>query len=68
MMTSLYTKYLQVWGYEPMRVHDNVSIPWSNVADMNITADQLISCAIDNSKVTVWVVDIPVSCRRKTTH
>ncbi|PRP86000.1 katanin p80 WD40-containing subunit B1 isoform 1 [Planoprotostelium fungivorum] len=57
-LLSAYEDSLKVWGYEPSRLYDNVSVPWNNVHDINITADQLIGCAMTASNVSVWVVDV----------
>ena len=44
-----------------MRCLDNVHVNWKDVADLNITADQLIAASIVQTSVVIWVVNLQVS-------
>jgi hypothetical protein len=43
--------YPQVWEWEPSSLYDTVPVNWSKLADVNITADQLVGCTFDKQQV-----------------
>ena len=49
---------LRVYGWEPARVHDSLSMFWGKVADMTVASNQLIGASFQHTNVSVWVVDI----------
>ncbi|KAK9823394.1 hypothetical protein WJX72_002455 [[Myrmecia] bisecta] len=49
---------LRVWGWEPVKQHDFVEVPWTKVADLSLRDDKLIGCSFNTCFVGVWVVDL----------
>jgi katanin p80 WD40 repeat-containing subunit B1 len=50
---------LRVWQWEPEnRCLDVVPVKWGHVMDTNITADQYVACAVEESFVTIWVMSL----------
>ena len=41
----IFSPYHQVHGWEPVALHDNLSLQWGRVADMAVYNDQLVSCS-----------------------
>ncbi|XKL61615.1 hypothetical protein PGB90_001448 [Kerria lacca] len=59
---------LKVYGWEPARVFDTVTIGWGKVQDMASTQDQLIGASFNLTRVLICVVDInKVSCSPTST-
>lgn len=49
---------LKVYGWEPARIFDTVTIGWGKVQDMASTQDQLIGASFNLTRVLICVVDI----------
>uniref|UniRef100_A0A672ZMK2 Katanin p80 WD40 repeat-containing subunit B1 n=1 Tax=Sphaeramia orbicularis TaxID=375764 RepID=A0A672ZMK2_9TELE len=52
------TDSLRVYGWEPDRCFDTVSVGWGNVSDLSICSQQLISVSHQLSTVSSYVVDL----------
>ncbi|KAM9301969.1 katanin p80 WD40 repeat-containing subunit B1 [Gastrophryne carolinensis] len=49
---------LRVYGWEPERCFDTVSVPWGKVSDLSICNSQLIGVSIAQTNVSSFVVDL----------
>lgn len=49
---------LKVYGWEPARIFDTVTIGWGKVQDMATAQDQLIGASFSTTQVLICVVDI----------
>ncbi|CAI5951666.1 unnamed protein product [Closterium sp. NIES-65] len=49
---------LQVWGWEPVRCFDTVSVGWSKVADVSIHDGRLYGASFSHTCVSLWHVDL----------
>ncbi|KAJ7383140.1 Katanin p80 WD40 repeat-containing subunit B1 [Desmophyllum pertusum] len=49
---------MRVYGWEPVRCYDSVSLAWGKVADIAISSSQLIGASYHQTNVAVWVVDL----------
>lgn len=49
---------MRIYGWEPVRCYDSLSLAWGKVADMAISSSQLIGASFHQTNVSVWVVDL----------
>jgi len=50
---------LRVWGWEPVRCHEQAEVRWSKLADMCVApGNQLVAGSIKEAVVTVWQADL----------
>ena len=50
---------LKVWGWEPVRCHEQMQMRWSRLADMCVSpGEQLLAGSVRDSMVTVWNVNL----------
>ncbi|CAI5526707.1 unnamed protein product, partial [Closterium sp. Naga37s-1] len=49
---------LKVWGWEPVRCFDTVSVGWSKVADVSIHGGRLYGASFSHTCVSLWHVDL----------
>ncbi|CAI5982408.1 unnamed protein product [Closterium sp. NIES-65] len=49
---------LKVWGWEPVRCFDTVSVGWSKVADVSIHDGRLYGASFSHTCVSLWHVDL----------
>ena len=55
---------LHIFGWEPMRCYDTLSMAWGKVSDMSVANSQLIGAAFNQTNISVHVVDLSVSVLR----
>ncbi|KAK7500270.1 hypothetical protein BaRGS_00008493 [Batillaria attramentaria] len=49
---------LKVYGWEPIRCYDTVSVAWGDVCDMSIANTQLLGASFYKTNVSAFVVDL----------
>mmetsp|Transcript_30519 Transcript_30519/g.58761 ORF Transcript_30519/g.58761 Transcript_30519/m.58761 type:complete len:832 (-) Transcript_30519:112-2607(-) len=50
--------HVKAFGWEPSRCVDYVDVGWSRVGDLAVHENKLLGCAMHQTLVSVWVVDL----------
>lgn len=65
---SLFVAYndnLRKYGFEPTETLEHREVCWSNVLDIMVANENVISCSVSGSTVSVWAVETSASAPRK---
>lgn len=67
---SLFVAYndnLRKYGFEPTETLEHREMAWSNVLDIMVANDNVVSCSVSGSTVSVWAVETAASAPNKQT-
>lgn len=65
---SLFVAYndsLRKYGFEPTETLEHRDMSWANVLDVKVANDNVISCSVSGSTVSVWAVEASSSASHK---
>jgi WD40 repeat protein len=62
---AAYNDSLRQYGFEPTETLDHREMAWSQVIDMMVVKDNVVSCSVSGSTVSVWAVQSPASAAQR---